>query len=128
MPGSASKKRILIVDDDQDFTSVLQIGLEGRGKYQVRVENKATKASQAAKEFMPDLILMDVQMPRMGGKEVAQKIFEEHPELRGKKIIFLTGQITPDEVNYYGSEIKGKLFIPKGITTVELIECIEKSL
>lgn len=127
MAQQGKKKRVLIIDDDQDFTSVLQIALEGRGHYEVRSENDALKALAAAKEFGPDVILLDVQMPGLGGGDIAEQ-FHKEPALKRKKVIFLTGQISPDEVAYYGSEIRGKLFIPKGLETEELIKRIEQSI
>lgn len=127
MAVEGKKKRILIIDDDQDFNSILQIALEGRGQYEVRSESNGLNAVAAAKEFVPDVILLDVKMPEVDGGDIADQ-FHKEPKLKRKKIIFLTGQITPDEVEYYGSEIRGKLFIPKGLETQELIERIERMI
>ena len=64
-------KRILVVDDEQGFTMLLKMNLEKKGGYEVRVENDATKALDAAREFRPQVVLLDVVMPEMDGGDVA---------------------------------------------------------
>jgi len=57
------------VDDEVVLTKMVKLNLERTGNYQVRTENQGSKALQAAQEFQPDLIFMDVMMPDMGGDE-----------------------------------------------------------
>src|SRR2546426_9287773 len=66
-----NKKRILLVDDETSFTRLLKLNLEQTDDYEVRVENWAEDALMAAREFRPDLVLLDVMMPRMIGGGVA---------------------------------------------------------
>jgi PleD family two-component response regulator len=65
------KRRILIVDDDANSTHLVKILLERSGPYLVLEENDATKADQAAHDFKPDVILLDIVMPKMDGGELA---------------------------------------------------------
>ena len=70
-PGSRSvgkaKRRILIVDDDANSTHLVKILLERSGPYLVLEENDAAKADQTAHNFKPDVILLDIVMPKIDG-------------------------------------------------------------
>jgi Response regulator containing CheY-like receiver, AAA-type ATPase, and DNA-binding domains len=68
------KKKILVVDDEVAFTRTLKMNLERTGQYEVRVENFAQDALKAAKEFKPDLIILDVIMPAEFGGDIAAKL------------------------------------------------------
>ena len=76
-----TKKKVMLVDDEKSFTNLLKLNLEETGNYEVRVENWAEDAVNAAKEFRPDIILLDIIMPRMPGGNVAALI-KETPQLR----------------------------------------------
>ena len=66
-----SRKRILVVDDETSITRLLKMNLELIGNFEVREENSGAHAIEAAREFKPDLILLDVMMTDMDGGEVA---------------------------------------------------------
>ncbi len=59
-------KRILVVDDDIQATRMVKWALDRTGRYEVREVNDSTRALEAAREFKPDLILLDVCMPGPG--------------------------------------------------------------
>src|SRR5205809_734888 len=61
-----SLKRLLLVDDEEPFTRLVKLNLEQTGRYTVRIENDGAKALATAREFAPDLILLDVIMPDAG--------------------------------------------------------------
>ena len=79
-------KKVLIVEDDEDFLSILKIKFESEGFSVVTAENGEEGVSATEKE-KPDLILSDVLMPRMNGMEMAKKIRETNKNV---SIIFLT--------------------------------------
>ena len=68
------KKKILIVDDEQDFTNLIKLNLEATGKYEVETENRGMNAFYIAQEVEPDLILLDMIMPDLGGLDAAYQI------------------------------------------------------
>src|SRR4029453_11122829 len=68
------KRRILIIDDDRECTRLVKMLLEKAGSYLVLEENDATKAHQSAQNFRPDVILLDIVMPKTDGGEVAAQI------------------------------------------------------
>lgn len=69
--GENKEKKILIVDDEEDFTKLIKLNLERTGEYEVEIENGGLRGLAAAREFKPDLILLDILMPDMEGGEVA---------------------------------------------------------
>ena len=126
--GSAPKKkrRILIVDDDANSTHLVKILLERSGPYLVLEENDPTKADQTAHNFKPDVILLDIVMPKMDGGELATQI-EANRELHDTPIIFLTALVTHVEAKS-GLHIQGHPLVAKPISIPELIDAIEKYL
>src|SRR4249919_3615958 len=87
------RRRILIVDNDPNTTHLVKVLLERTGRYLVLEENDATKTHYNARNFRPDLILLDVMMPETDGGEVAAQI-EADPELQNTPIVFLTTLVT----------------------------------
>jgi two-component system, OmpR family, response regulator len=121
---SREKRRILIVDDDANSTHLVKILLERSGPYVVFEENDSTKADQTAHEFRPDVILLDIIMPKMDGGELAAQI-ESDRQLHNTPIIFLTALVTHGEVKS-GLHIQGHPLVAKPISIPELVEAIEK--
>jgi CheY-like chemotaxis protein len=120
------KRRILIVDDDANSTHLVKILLERSGPYLVLEENDPTKADQTAHNFKPDVILLDIIMPKMDGGELATQI-EADRELHDTPIIFLTALVTHGEAKS-GLHLQGHPFVAKPISIPELIDAIEKHL
>ena len=121
------KKRILVVDDEPALTKVVKMNLERTGDYEVRTENQGSKTVDAAREFKPDLIFLDVMMPDMSGDEVSAQLRED-PELAKIKQIFMTAIVTRDETDAMGSNIGGNEFLAKPVKKEELIATIERAL
>ena len=84
--GAEPNKKILIVDDDNDFRGILQAKFAGEGFSVVTAEDGQEGVSIAEKE-KPDLILSDVLMSKMDGVEMAKKIRESNKDV---PVIFLT--------------------------------------
>lgn len=117
------KKRILLVDDEPSFTRMLRLNLEKTGAYEVREENRGAQGLAAAREFKPDLILLDVIMPDADGGDVAAQI-KADKNLKDTPIVFLTAVVTKKEEGLIG----GRPFIAKPVSAKELIDCIEKHI
>jgi CheY-like chemotaxis protein len=124
--GKQEIRRILIVDNDRDITHLVKVLLERTGHYLVLEENDPTKAHQSARNFRPDLILLDVVMPETDGGEVAARI-QADPELENSPIIFLTALVTRAEAKN-GLNIQGHPFLAKPVSIPELINAIEEHL
>ncbi len=120
-------KKILLVDDEAVLTKMVKMNLERTGNYVVRTENEGTKALQAAREFKPDLILMDVMMPDLNGDEAIAEIRED-PNLSSTPYVFMTAIVTKAETADMGNNIGGNEFLAKPVKTEELIATIERIL
>src|SRR4029077_2472828 len=94
--GPDDMRRILIVDNDRDSTHLVKILLEKTGRYLVFEENDPTQACLSARNFRPNLVLLDVVMPERDGGEIAAQIRAD-PELHNTPIIFLTALVTRAE-------------------------------
>jgi len=118
------KKRIFIVDDESGFTRLLKLTLEKTGGYLVKEENDGTNAWRAAREFKPDIIFLDIVMPKIDGGDVAQQIRSD-PALSHVPIIFLTAIVSQKETN---SEIGGFPFLAKPVSLDAITQCIREHL
>ncbi|MCF6360246.1 MAG: response regulator transcription factor [Cyclobacteriaceae bacterium] len=83
--------KILIVDDDEDILDLLSYNLSKEG-YQVFKAQDGVEALEVAKQKLPELIILDIMMPRMDGVE-ACRLMREEPELSKSHIIFLTARV-----------------------------------
>jgi two-component system sensor histidine kinase/response regulator len=124
VPGRKERRRILIVDNDPNTSHLVKVLLERTGRYLVLEENDAAKAHQSARNFRPDLILLDVVMPETDGGEVAARV-EADPELQNTPIVFLTALVTRAEAKS-GLHIQGHPFLAKPVSIPELINAIEQ--
>jgi len=121
------KKKILVVDDEKDFCHFLKKALEATEEFKVTTANEGEDGIKKAKELLPDLIILDVMMPKMGGYEVAEAL-KNSPQTRGIPIIFLTAVVTEREVKDEGYLLEGKRFIAKPVKIRELIDKIGAAL
>ena len=118
-------KRVLLVDDEKSFTSLLKLNLEDTGEYEVRVENWPEDAVKAAREFHPDIIFLDIIMPRLPGGDVAA-LLEADPELKEIPIVFLTAAVRKHQVEENDGIICDRPCLAKPSTMEEVIAAIER--
>lgn len=85
-----SKKRILLVDDEPDILEILSYNLKSVG-YKVNTASNGEEAIKKANKKKPDLIILDVMMPKMDGIEVCAKL-RETPGLENTLIVFLSAR------------------------------------
>jgi two-component system, OmpR family, response regulator len=121
------KKKILVIDDEASITRLLKLNLEQTGHYIVLEENDGTKALAAAREFKPDLVVLDVMMPDVDGGDVAASI-EADPVLSKTPIIFLTAAVKKEELAQRGNVIGGYPYIAKPLDIRGVIGAIEQHL
>jgi two-component system, OmpR family, response regulator len=121
------KKKILVVDDETSITRLLKLNLEKGGAFTVRTENEGTKTLAAAKEFKPDLILLDVMMPDIDGGDVAA-IIQADPLLRSVPIVFLTAAVKKEELEAKGGMVGGFPYIAKPLDLKGVTAVIERTL
>lgn len=120
-------KKILMIDDDTDYTGITKIYLEEAGNFDVCVVNRGVEGYPAAKQIHPDIILLDISMPDVSGLQVADELAKD-PELNRIPIVFFTGFYEGHEVDADGKTIKGHPFLAKPTTGEALLSFIQKSL
>jgi CheY-like chemotaxis protein len=118
------RKKILIIDDEVSFTNLLKLNLEQLGEYQVRIENNGALGFSAAKEFVPDMIFLDIVMPEMDGADVAVQLAGD-ADTKKIPLVFLTAIVEKGEVDESGHMIGGHSFLAKPVKLHEIVECIE---
>ena len=93
----SSKRKVLIVDDDQDLVELLVDAFERDGRFDIRTANNGFGAGMLVKEFRPDLVVLDVMLPDINGKEVCQRVRSDET-LDSVKIICISGMVEQDKV------------------------------
>ncbi len=83
-------QKVLVVDDEESILELLKYNLEKQG-YDVRTAGEGAEAVEIAKKFHPDLVLLDIMMPKMDGVEACRQI-RAMPELVNTFIVFLTAR------------------------------------
>ncbi len=121
------KAKILVIDDEEDICHFTKSVLERTGKFEVAVSTDSLKAVALAKADLPDLIVLDVNMPNMDGGEVAQTL-RGYKSTSGIPIIFLTALLKKEEVENKSGQIGAHTYIAKPASPKELIEKIESLL
>ena len=120
--------RILIIDDEPDFTALLKANLEEVGNFDVMEVNDSSLALKTAKEFMPELCVIDVVMPGMDGGDVVAQ-FRNDPDLRDIPVLMLTALVEENPDTSDGETQTGGLpFVSKTSEFGTILSCIEKHL
>jgi two-component system OmpR family response regulator len=88
---------ILCVDDDADILLVLEFSLRQVGGFEVRLCGGAEAALAELERFRPDLILLDVMMPRVSGPQLLARL-RESPATAGIPVVFMTAKAMPAEL------------------------------
>ena len=119
-------KKILIVDDDLDTLKVTANLLDGKGHYEVSTLTDSTKAIDKIRSEKPDLVILDVMMPKVNGF-VLTKSIKDDPALQRIKIIIYTGKIFEvDKKKAF--QLGADAYVTKLLESDKLIETIDKVL
>jgi len=113
-----NSKKVLIVDDEADIREIISFNLEKEG-YQIQTVKNGIEALDALPTFKPDLIVLDIMMPRMTGVEVCQTI-RTKPEYNDTLIIFLTA-LSDEASQIKGLETGADDYISKPISPKVLV-------
>ncbi|MDP8253733.1 MAG: response regulator [Candidatus Kaelpia aquatica] len=120
-------KKILLIDDEEDFCHFVKLNLEDTGRFEVSTATSGIKGIEMAKEKKPDLILLDLLMPVMDGSEAAEHLLKNETT-KHIPIVFVTALTRKKEVDSHYGTIGGRTFLAKPVTPEELIQCIERVL
>lgn len=120
--GAPKVAKILVVDDEPDILEIISYNLRKEG-YEVKTAENGLEAVAAAKEFLPDMILLDVMMPKMDGMEACKQI-RAVPSLKHSFILFLTAR-EEEFVEVLSFQAGADDFLTKPIKPRALISRIE---
>ena len=93
----SGKRKILIVDDDVELVELITDVLDRDGRFEVRSVNNGFDAGMMVKEYHPDLIVLDVMLPDINGKEVCQRVRSDQT-MDDVRIICISGMVEEDKV------------------------------
>jgi len=93
----SGRRKILVVDDDQDLVELICDSLERDGRFDVRSVNNGFGAGMLIKEFRPDVVVLDVMLPDINGKEVCQLVRNQQA-MDDVRIICISGMVEKDKI------------------------------
>ncbi len=120
-----SKTRVLIVDDDVNLSRLSAMILENSGAYEVITEQDSRRALAAARQFRPEIMVLDVDMPHKSGGDLAGEAASD-PVLRKVPILFLTGLLSKSEAGNNEVECGGRPFLAKPVMPEVLLASVSK--
>lgn len=126
-PKKEGATKVLVIDDEPGFTRTLKLTLESTGNYEVVTLNESPRALEAAKEFLPDIILLDVVMPESDGGDVAQAL-RSREATKDIPIIFISAMVASNESKKGFYESGGEHFLSKPVDQTTLCGAIETVL
>ena len=94
----SGKRKVLVVDDDEDLVELICDALERDGRFDIRSVNNGFGAGMLIKEFRPDLIVLDVMLPDINGKEVCQLVRGDK-SMDNVRIICISGMVETGKIH-----------------------------
>lgn len=91
------KRKVLIVDDDVELVELMVDVFVRDGRFDYKSANNGFDAGMMVKEFRPDLVVLDVMLPDINGKEVCQRVRSD-PTMSSVKIICISGMVEQDKI------------------------------
>tara|TARA_B100000029_G_scaffold25646_1_gene25235 strand:- start:2051 stop:2626 length:576 start_codon:yes stop_codon:yes gene_type:complete len=94
----SGRRKALIVDDDEELVELIRDVFDADGRFEVRVANNGFDAGMMVKEYKPDIIVLDVMLPDINGKEVCQRVRSDS-SLDDVRIICISGMVEADKID-----------------------------
>jgi len=118
----SGKRKALVVDDDEELVELIRDVLEADSRFEVRIANNGFDAGMMVKEYHPDIIVLDVMLPDINGKEVCQRVRSDS-SLDDVKIICISGMVEQDKIEDL-KESGANDFMQKPFEVEKLIEAM----
>jgi DNA-binding response OmpR family regulator len=119
----ADQKRVLVTDDDPVILRLLQVNLELEG-YEVLLAHHGEEAYDIALAEHPDLVILDIMMPRMDGYQTCEKL-KATAETRDIPIVFLSAKAQQSDIER-GKEYGVAEYLTKPFDPSELLDVVER--
>ena len=122
---NSTAQRILVIDDEPEITDIIETYFENIG-YKVETANGGQEGLKIARDFKPNLVLLDIMMPNTTGYDVCNEI-KHMPELSGVPVMFLTGRDTREDSGR-SFQAGGDMFVKKPFSCERLAELVKIAL
>jgi len=93
----SGRRKVLLVDDDVELVEVMTKFLEEDGRFDVKIATTGFDAGMLVKEYRPDMIVLDVMLPDINGKEVCQRVRADNT-MEDVRILCISGMIEDDKI------------------------------
>jgi len=117
--------RILVVDDDPDVLSLIKTALQFE-HFEVTTARDGFEATAMAGKYLPDLIVLDIMMPKMDGFRVCRNL-RQMKEFKKTPIVFLTAKDTPGDAEW-GKKMGGSRYLTKPLDIRLLLTTVREFL
>jgi two-component system alkaline phosphatase synthesis response regulator PhoP len=114
--------RVMIVENEDDARELMEITL--RREYEVTTARDGLEAVQNIVAYQPDLLLIDIMMPRMNGYQLLQSL-RRNPAFQKLPVVVVSAKTTPRDREYV-FRLGATDFIPKPFDAQDLLQCLEK--
>jgi len=93
----SGRRKVLLVDDDTELVEIMTKFLEEDGRFEVKIATTGFDAGMLVKEYRPDIIVLDVMLPDIYGKEVCQRVRADNA-MEDVRILCISGMIEEDKI------------------------------
>lgn len=93
----SGKRKVLIVDDDEELVELIEDVLVRDGRFEVKSVNNGFDAGMMVKDYRPDIIVLDIMLPDINGKEVCQRVRSDK-SMDDVRIVCISGMVEEDKV------------------------------
>jgi DNA-binding response OmpR family regulator len=93
----SGKRKVLIVDDDVELVELMSDAFAEDSRFDIKTANNGFDAGMQVKEFRPDIVVLDIMLPDINGKEVCQRVRLD-PTMKTVKIICISGMVEQDKI------------------------------
>lgn len=121
-----NKKKVLIIDDEESFCKLVKMNLELDETFKVETATDGKKGLELAKRFKPDVIILDIMMPKMSGFEVLEKM-KKDPQTITIPVVMLSAKEDMD-FQVKAAQLYDELYLVKPIDAPTLKSKIEEVL
>ncbi len=122
----SGKRKVLLVDDDVELVELMTKVLEEDGRFEIRTANTGFDAGMLVKEYRPDMIVLDVMLPDINGKEVCHRVRGDHT-LEDVRILCISGMVEEDKIADLMTSGANE-FLQKPFEVEQLVELMCKQL
>jgi len=120
------KKKVMVIDDEESLALMLKMRIEASGDYEVTVASEAKDIIKRMHEIKPDVILLDLLMPGLGGLDIADMLNHDPVGLSIPVIVVSGLDKSTDKLKAYKLGISD--YLVKPVDDLKLMKAIEKAI